>query len=132
MGVGELIMSIKILPSDRVFSQYIRLKDGQCMRCRSPVRRNDKGLPVSHHASHFWGRGRENTRYDEMNVTTHCHGCHAFLTANPELHRQWKLEQIGQKEYDKLMLRANTACKKDEAMRLMAAKELLKTVLDNV
>ena len=117
---------IKIRPSDKYFSWYVRKRDGKCMRCGSPVRFNDKGLPISHHASHFYGRGRESTRFDEINVVTHCHGCHSYLTANPQVHHQWKLEQIGQREYDLLMLRANTYKKRDDKMDLLIAKELLK------
>lgn len=121
-------MSIKIDAADIAFSQYIRLRDRCCMRCYSPVKLNEKGMPVSHHASHFWGRGRENTRFDPENVVTHCHGCHAYLTANPEEHRAWKLKQIGQERYDALMLRANTYKKKDRRLELMIWREAIKSL----
>lgn len=104
---------IRIDLADKYMSQWVRLRDGKCTRCGSLVHINDKGLPVSHHASHFWSRRKENTRFDEINVTTHCHGCHSYLTANPAEHRAWKLAQIGQREYDLLELRANSYHKKD-------------------
>lgn len=121
---------MKIDKADATFSQYIRLRDMKCMRCHSPVRLNSRGLPVSHHASHFWGRGRESTRFDPENVTTHCHGCHARLTANPDEHTEWKKRQMTSRAYDLLKLRANTPTKKDRAMAYLAAKELLRKQLD--
>lgn len=121
-------MKIRIDKADLLFSQYIRMRDHKCTRCGSPVQFNDKGLPVSHHASHFFGRGKESTRFDPMNVSTHCHGCHAYLTAHPLEHVEWKKQQIGQREFDLLVLRANTPQKKDRKMALIQAKELLKSV----
>ena len=56
---------IKRDKADVVFSQYIRLRDMECKRCHSPVQVNDKGLPVTHQASHFQGRKKESTRFDE-------------------------------------------------------------------
>lgn len=122
-------MGLRIDPADKAFSHYIRLRDKACTRCFSPVRLNHKGLPISHHASHFWGRGKESTRFDPQNVDCHCHGCHRYFTAYPEEFRAWKLKQLGQKEYDALMIRANTPTKKDRKMQLIIAKELLKSVL---
>lgn len=121
-------MNIKILPCDRIYSQYIRLRDKKCTRCGSPVKINEKGLPVSHEASHFHGRGKWSVRLDDFNVTTHCTGCHMYLTANPSEHAKWKQEQIGEREYDLLMIRANTPGKKDPVMAKIIATQLLKGV----
>lgn len=81
---------------------------------------------MSHHTSHFYGRRKESVRFDEINATTHCHGCHSYLTANPEEHRQWKLKQIGQKEFDLLALRANSYQKRDRKMAKLYWSERLK------
>lgn len=99
------------------------------MRCGSEVQTNAKGLPVNLQASHFWGRGRESTRFDDQNVEALCGGCHSYLTANPELHRAHKLKELGQREYDALMLRASTTGKRDDKWQLLISKELLKSVL---
>jgi hypothetical protein len=99
--------------ADHYFSLFIRYRDNwRCQRCFVPY------VPVTNalHASHFWGRARESVRFDPSNVTSHCHGCHAFLTANPELHREWKIKQIGQQQYDLLMVRAQLTVKKDRAL----------------
>ncbi len=95
MGYG-----IKRDKADTVFSQYIRLRDMECRRCHSPVQLNDKGMPVSHQASHYMGRGKENTRFNELNVDTLCGGCHMHFTAHPALHVEWQIEMKGQKVVD--------------------------------
>lgn len=104
---------IRIDPADRYFSLYVRYRDNwTCRRCGVRYEPGSQSI----HASHFWGRARESTRFDPVNVVAHCHGCHSFLTANPELHREWKLKQIGQAEYDKLMVRAHLTQKKDRVL----------------
>lgn len=113
--------------ADDWFSKYIRKRDGECLRCGSPVRFNENGDPISHHASHFYGRRKESTRFDPLNVDTHCHGCHRFFTANPAEFHEWKRGQLGQEEFDKLMLRSNTYQKKDrEAQKLLWKQEYKK------
>jgi len=120
---------IKIRPSDRLFSQYVRLRDGCCMRCGSLVRVNDRGLPVSHQASHYYGRAREMTRIDPENVDTLCAACHRIWGSDDrEAYRQFKISQLGQQGFDLLTLRANQTQKKDENMSKLVARELLKSV----
>lgn len=51
-----------------------------------------------------------------------------YLTANPEMHRQFILEKLGKKEYDLLELRAKTFKKKDRELELIIARELLATL----
>ena len=109
-------VKIKIDKADQLFSQYIRIRDGKCLRCKSPVEFNDKGLPVSHQASHFQGRGKEATRFDPDNVCTLCMGCHMYFTAHPAEHYQWQEQRLGQKLIDDLILRSNSYVKKDRKM----------------
>lgn len=124
-------MKIKLRPSDKAFSQYIRLRDKQCLRCYSKVQLNDAGLPVTHQASHFQGRGKENTRFDPENVCTLCTGCHQFFTANPIDHYQWQVNRLGQKTVDAIKLRSNQYKKRDDKMDLIIAKKLLDVVKEN-
>jgi hypothetical protein len=115
------IHGVRIDPADKYFSLYIRYRANWiCERCQKQFEVGSQGL----HCSHFWGRARESTRFDPVNCVAHCHGCHSFLTANPELHREWKLKQIGQAEYDKLTIRAFTTQKKDRALTAMVYREL--------
>ena len=118
-------MRIKIRKSDQLFSLYVRSKaKWKCEACFKQYDEGSSGL----HASHFWGRRHESTRHDPTNTSSHCFSCHQRFTEDPELHREWKLKQLGQKEFDLLRIRANTYQKKDEFMKTLIAKELLKTL----
>lgn len=119
--------SLKLDQADKVFSQYIRLRDMKCMRCLSPVRLNEKGLPVSHQASHYYGRGKESTRFDPENVDTLCMGCHRILGSDDrEAYREFKIKQLGQDGFDNLRLRSNMYHKKDRKAALIASRVLLR------
>lgn len=119
-------MKIKIDQADRLFSQWVRLRDMECVKCHSQVKLNDKGLPVTHQASHFQGRGKEGTRYEPFNVDTLCMGCHMYFTAHPMEHYQWQLERKGQKILDQLVLQSNTYRKKDRKLEAMYWAQQLK------
>lgn len=112
--------------ADDVFSKYIRLRDNKCRRCSSPVKLNSKGDPVSHQASHFQGRRKESTRFDEENVDCLCTGCHMYFTANPAEHYMWQVNTKGQKTVDLIVLRSNQYQKKDREMAYLYWKERLK------
>jgi len=123
---------MKLDKADIVFSHYIRLRDKMCMRCHSSVTFNDKGLPNSHQASHFFGRGKENTRYDSLNVDTLCMGCHRIWGSdNREEYRAFKIQQLGEEAFTLLCLRAEMYCKRDRKLAYIASKELLKTLREN-
>jgi len=114
-------LRIKIRKSDQVFSKYICQKAKKiCARCgnKTPTIQN----------SHFWGRKRENTRFDELNCDALCYGCHQNLGANPGEFRDWKFEQLGEKKYNLLQLRAQTYKKRDDKMDLIVAQQLLDTL----
>lgn len=124
--------TIKRDPADIVFSQFIRLRDKECLRCHSPVRFNAKGLPVSHQASHFMGRKKESTRFDEQNVDTLCPACHMYFTAHPAEHYQWQIEQKGLELVEQLKLRSNTYQKKDRALAKIYWTQRLKELMETV
>lgn len=121
---------IKLDKADTVFSQYIRLRDRKCKRCLSPVTFNSRGLPVSHQASHFQGRRKESTRFDEENVDTLCGGCHSYFTSNPGEHYMWQVKQKGQKTVDSIILRSNMSMKKDRQMAYLYWKQRIKELGD--
>jgi hypothetical protein len=112
-------MKIRLDPADRAFSRWVRLRDRRCLRCLSPVKFNDNGLPVSHQASHFQGRGKENTRFDEWNVVTLCPGCHQYFHAYPAEHYLWQVERLGQAKVDEIILKSNIYCKRDRKFQLV-------------
>ena len=122
---------IKIDKADKVFSQVVRLRDRKCMRCGSAVKFNDKGLPISHQASHFFGRGQESTRYDLRNVDALCMACHIIWgSKDREDYREFKIKQLGKKGFDLLLIKSKTTKKKDRKLELIKAKELLKKYLE--
>lgn len=104
---------VKLDPADRLFSLYVRWRaNWTCERCGARHEVGSQGL----HCSHFHGRRKESVRFDPENASAHCHGCHSYFTSHPEAHRAWKLEQLGQEAYDRLMIRANTSQKKDRKL----------------
>lgn len=120
------MFNIKLDPADSAFSQWIRLRDKKCLRCKKPVMLNEKGLPVSLQASHFQGRGKESTRFDPENVCALCTGCHAYFTAYPAEHYLWQVQRLGQQTVDALILRSNMTVKKDRKMELIKWRAALK------
>ena len=124
-------MNVKIDQADKYFSYYIRLLQGKCQRCGSLVVINLKtNLPASHTVSHYFGRGRESTRFDIENCDTLCMGCHRIWSSDDrEGYRAFMIKKLGQRGFDSLMLRANTTKKKDRKMELIRAKLLLKDMI---
>lgn len=110
-------------PADDWFSKYVRLRDGECRRCHSPVQFNDKGDPVSHQASHFQGRRKENTRFDPENVDCLCGGCHKYFTAMPYEHVEWQKKTKGEKTVQAIIIRSNAYKKKDRKLEAMIWKQ---------
>lgn len=114
---------VKIDPADAWFSKYIRLRDGECRRCGSPVQFNASGDPVSHQMSHFQGRRKEATRFDPENGDTMCGGCHMYLTANPYEHVEWQVDAKGKSVVDQIVVRSNGYKKKDRKMEALIWKQ---------
>ncbi len=122
-------MKIKIDPADTAFSQYIRLRDMKCVRCGSQVGLNDKGLPNTHQNSHYFSRGRENTRFDPQNCDTLCAACHWMWGGERrEEYKEFKIKQLGLEGFKRLDVKAHTPGKKDRKLSLLLARELLKTL----
>lgn len=120
-------MRIKIDQADKVFSQYIRLRDRQCMRCGSKVQLNEKGLPITHQASHYFGRGKESTRFEPTNLDTLCFPCHHYWGGEGrEEYKAFKVKQLGVAGFKKLYDMSETFVKKDRALSLIYARTLLK------
>ena len=115
--------NIKIDKADSLFSKYLRLKYKQCQNCGKKGG-GDLGI-TGLQASHFFGRRMESVRYDLQNVDCLCIGCHKAFTDSKEEYRMWKIEYLGQKEYDLLCLRAHTYMKKDRKLQAIIWKKML-------
>lgn len=108
-------MKIKIRKADKEFSLYIRKRDGKCIRCQKTE---------SLQNSHFWGRARENTRFDPDNCDTLCFRCHQYLGGDGrEEYIELKKRQLGEFNYNRLKLRAFTYKKKDDKLILLWLKQ---------
>jgi hypothetical protein len=114
---------VKIDKADKIFSQFIRTRDNwTCQRCKKQYEPPTSAL----HCSHFMGRGKESTRFDEENADALCYGCHQYFTSHPAEHYMWQVDKKGQKTVDALVLRSNQYQKKDRQMAFMYWSERLK------
>jgi 5-methylcytosine-specific restriction endonuclease McrA len=120
---------IKIDPADKAFSLYIRLRDKRCLRCGKFGEEDREGRRVvGLDCSHYFGRWMEGTRFDEENCVAACRGCHAQWEKDKDEYRRFMINRLGEARFNLLEWRARGYCKKDRAMALIKAKELLKTV----
>ncbi len=121
-------MNIKIDKADKIFSQYIRIRDKECLRCGSSVLFDAKGIPKSHQCSHYWGRGRESTRFEPDNCITLCFYCHRKWGHGDERdeYKEFMIKRLGQKRFDTLAVQANTYCKKDREMAYLTIKKTIR------
>ena len=118
-------MRIKIDKADKVFSEYIRIRDGRCIRCG--YRGNGQNEIVGLQNSHFFGRKAEATRFDPDNCDALCFGCHQHWGSdNREGYRAFKLKQLGELKFNMLVVRNATFQKKDRVMAYLYAITLLK------
>lgn len=80
--------------ADRVFSLWIRARDGKCVICGTTERLQN---------SHLIRRGKKSVRFDEKNCNTNC-ATHNYLhNIYPEVYTQWFIKRYGVSEYEKLI-----------------------------
>lgn len=110
--------TIKISPADKWFSLYIRARDGwTCQRCYTYY---PDGKRQGLHCSHFHGRAKYATRYDEQNCEALCYGCHSYLTMHPAEHEARKRRLLLSADYDRLLIRAQDTKRGRENKRNLA------------
>lgn len=116
-------MAIKLRKADVEFSKYIRTRDKwTCQRCKKRYEPPTQAL----HCSHFWGRGRENTRFDPDNCDALCYGCHKLWGHGDGRgdYIEFKQRQLGMDGYKALQIRAHTYRKKDDKLILLWLKKI--------
>lgn len=120
---------IKIKPADTLFSKLIRDRDNwTCVRCKTKYTPPTNALQCSH----FWGRGNKATRFDKLNCDSLCYGCHALWEGNKQgEYRDFKLKQLGKKQYDLLEKKARSTIHFGEYEFKQMAKELRENGLIN-
>lgn len=117
---------ITIRPTDKRFSLYIRKRDNHtCQRC---LRYYENGIGLD--CSHFWGRGRESTRFDPFNCVALCRACHQYFTSYPAEHDAWYRKRLGDQQFKLLMVRAHTVGRRDEKMTMLYIEKLEQELRD--
>lgn len=116
------MMGIKRDKYDIAFSDYIRAKaNWSCEVCFAYVGKT-QGL----HCSHFQGRRKQATRLDPQNAISACFTCHRKLEEDPDFHRHYFKKRLGEKNYDALILKANTGRKPDKDLIYIFLKSEIK------
>ncbi len=115
-------LAIKLRKADVEFSKYIRTRDRwTCVYCKKTFEPPTAGLQNSH----FWGRARENTRFDPDNCDALCFRCHQYLGGDGrEDYIDFKKKQLGEKGYADLKIRAFQYRKRDDKIILLWLKTL--------
>lgn len=92
---------------DKVFSQYIRLRDAfpngmfRCVSCGQikPFEQADAG--------HYHSRRHMSTRFDEENVSSECRFCNRFSADHLIGYRENLIKKIGMQRFQMLEVRAH-------------------------
>jgi len=120
----------KTRKTDEMFSNYIRTRDGwKCLACAKSkdYSNNRQGL----HCSHYWGCGRENTRFDVENCISLCTYHHIYAWGHGDGRNEYTafmIKRLGQEGFDKLDVRAHITKKQDDKLDKIAINELMKEV----
>jgi len=91
---------------DRLFSQFIKLRDGgqdyfKCISCQ-------KTKPLNQfNAGHYWSRRYMSTRYDEKNVNGQCIHCNMFLSGNIQGYTTGLIKKYGSEILQLLEIKKN-------------------------
>jgi len=106
-------MKIRVDSTDRLFSTYIRLRDGLiCQRCkRQFYPGNTRGLDCAHIVV---SRRHMATRFMPENAISLCMGCHFYLDSHPEEKRIWYIKKFGKKKWNRVTLHSRVIKKKDK------------------
>lgn len=122
-------MSFKISrrKTDDLYTRYIRRRDDYTCQCCgrqfSPDNCGTLGV------SHYWGRGHENTRFDDDNCVALCNlPCHKYWGEDPNGAVEYRLfmyKRLGKDGYDALEVRKELRKKRDDAADLIILKKML-------
>ncbi len=127
----------KLRPADILFSKYIRERDDwHCVykfKCSGLEDfRNNKGALTT---SHFYKRANETIRFDPRNADSGCRPCHRWIEDTAEGKKaleEWKKKQLGEEEYKKLMVLANTTGHRDDKLITLYLKQLMKEYAETI
>ena len=132
---GAMMFKTKERKTDILFSKYIRQRDNwRCVACDLDTETGSKDYSEHKrglHCSHYWGRGRENTRFDPENCIALCYYHHKYSegwghTETKPRFTTYLKDKLGEKGFELLKVRAYTYKRRDDVTDLIILKELLK------
>ena len=106
---------MKLRKADIVFSKWIRNRDKwRCQRCGHQHEENSRGL----HCSHYWGRGRESSRFSPENCDALCFPCHRFWGHGDgrDFYKEFMIKKLGLKGFNNLKKFAQITQKKNDKL----------------
>ena len=124
--MGFFSSKVTIRKSDRLFSEYVRNRDGDCQL---------RGKCLGHkeyaelQCCHFHSRRKESVRFDPENCVALCAACHSYVDtteAGMKAFRDFMLRRLGETGLSMLDMRAETLKKRDDFLDVEYCKLLLK------
>src|SRR3990167_7272087 len=112
-------MTVKIRKADKMFSDFVRERDDWvCQRCKVKYDKNDSKSRMGLHTSHYWGRGRESTRFELDNCIALCYYCHRLWGHGDQRdqYKEFMINKLGEKRFKSLELQANSYQKRDDKL----------------
>ena len=89
---------------DKIVGDWIKKRDGwTCQRCGSTTKQLN--------ACHFYSREGKAIRWEPLNITTLCVGCHFWGHKNPLGFVRWYSEKMGKEKMDILELKKRNRLK---------------------
>ena len=77
--------------------------------------------------AHFYRRNIFSVTYNDMNVDPACRRCHKWMDTHKTEHEAFKLEQLGQRDFDKLLIASQILVRKsDQRIKETALREWLR------
>ena len=110
-------MHIKLRPTDLLFTKIQRFRfDYTCQNCGKKYDEYDTHKLANLGVSHYYGRSRESTRFDDDNVTLLCNfPCHTKWGGEERGdYTEYMINRLGQKGFEELTQRANSYKKRDD------------------
>lgn len=103
---------------DKLWAEAIKKRDkGMCQVCHKPGRQ----------AHHVYSRRYLNSRHEIINGVFLCCGCHLYFAhVEVEAFRDFIIKRMGQREYDRLKVRAMAKSYIDFEMKKIELNEYLK------
>lgn len=120
-------MKIKLRESDKLFTRVTRFRfNYTCQKCGRKYGEDKPFYNLG--VSHYYGRSRENTRYDDDNVTLLCNlPCHRRWEGEERSdYTEYMINRLGQKGFEELTERANTYKRRNDDETETNLKERLK------